>query len=99
MNSLLHIVAVNTGYTVLFERIGQDDAVIFIGDAVLGLHKNAVHVEPLLQYCQGGRCYVLAPDLHLRGLDSADVLSKITCLDYPEFVQLTIEHDVVKTWR
>jgi tRNA 2-thiouridine synthesizing protein B len=98
MNNLLHIVSIRTGHAELFARIGQGDAVIFIGNAVLALHKNAIHNEQLLQCCQDEQCYVLAPDLHLRGLGAAEILSKITLLDYPEFVRLTIEYDVIKTW-
>ena len=99
MNRVLHIVAVNAGHAVLFERIGQGDAVIFIGDAVLALHKNATHNESLLQCCQDKECYVLAADLHLRGLTAVDILTQLTLLTYPEFVRLTIEYDVIKTWR
>ncbi|BCG64437.1 MAG: tRNA 2-thiouridine synthesizing protein B [Methyloprofundus sp.] len=95
---MLHIVSINTGHAELFARIGQGDAVIFIGDAVLALHKNATHNESLLQCCQDRQCYILAPDMQLRGLTAVEVLAKLTLLDYPEFVQLTIEYDVIKTW-
>ena len=98
MNRMLHIVSISSGHAELFARIGRDDAVIFIGDAVLALHKNATHNESLLQCCQDRQCYVLAPDLQLRGLGATEILSKITLLDYSEFVQLTIEYDVIKTW-
>lgn len=96
---MLHIISVGTGHSVLLERLGSDDALLFIGEAVLSLHKNAHHAEPLLQSCHAGHCYALAPDLHLRGLSALDVLPQIILLEYVDFVQLTLEHTVIKTWR
>ena len=96
---MLHIITTSTGQALIFERIGQGDAVLFIEDAVLCLHKNRLDADDLLARCQSLDCYVLEPDLQLRGLAQDEVIPGIVGVDYPGFVDLTVAHDVIKTWN
>ncbi|GAW87684.1 conserved hypothetical protein [Bathymodiolus platifrons methanotrophic gill symbiont] len=96
---MLHIISTTAGHEVLFERIAKGDTLLFIASAVLSLHKNSLSAEKLLPYCAHFHCYVLEEDLLARGLDADDILAEIKRVDYPGFVSLTVENEVIKTWN
>ena len=96
---MLHIISANTGYEVLFERFAKEgDALLFVENAVLCLHKNSQSAKTILAYCQHLQCYALEADLLARGLGLDEILPEITRVDYQGFVSLTVEHEVIKTW-
>lgn len=96
---MLHIITTSAGQALIFERTGKGDAVLFIEDAVLCLHKNRPDAKDLLSHCQLLDCYALAADLQLRGLAQEQLVTGVALLDYPGFVDLTVAHDVIKTWN
>ncbi len=96
---MLHILNKRVEQDVFFQRIAQGDALIFVGSAVLCLHKNAQNADQLKQYCQEFPCYALEPDLLARGLGHDEIITDIKWLDYSGFVTLTTQHEVIKTWN
>ncbi|EIK96418.1 sulfur relay protein TusB/DsrH [Pseudomonas sp. M47T1] len=66
--------------------LGKDDGLLLTGDAVYALLNDSLaHLQ--------GRVYALAEDVQARGI-STDA----TVVDYPGFVQLSIDFDKVNTW-
>jgi len=96
---MLHIISTRMEHEVLFARIAKGDALLFIADAVLCLHKNSQAAKAILAYCQHFQGYVLEADLLARGLALDELLPEIRLVDYQGFVNLTVEHEVVKTWN
>ncbi|KTC43282.1 sulfur relay protein DsrH [Pseudomonas fluorescens ABAC62] len=67
---------------------GASDAILLCGDGAYGLH------VPNLR-AQGVKVYVLAEDMQARNLPLPDWADSV---DYPGFVQLSIDYDKVNTW-
>ncbi len=66
--------------------LGSEDALLLCGDAVYALQPRSL---PTL------RLFVLDEDLQARGLECP---AWATCVDYPGFVELSVQHDKVNTW-
>lgn len=73
--------------------LGADDGLLLSGDAVYALQPGGAPLAALEE--RQPRLYVLAEDLAARGLQAG---SQVTPLDYPAFVQLTLEYDKVNSW-
>lgn len=72
---------------------GPDDALLLTGDAVYALQPGT---EPLARLTEHGmRLYALLEDVQARGLAPA---AHAEAIDYPRFVQLSIDYDKVNTW-
>lgn len=67
---------------------GARDAVLLCGDGAYGLH------DPVLK-TKGATVFVLAEDAQARNLDLPAWAHSV---DYPGFVQLSIDYDKVNTW-
>jgi tRNA 2-thiouridine synthesizing protein B len=67
---------------------GSDDAILLCGDGAYGLHHPALQLK-------GVKVFVLAEDSLARNLPLPDWAD---CVDYPGFVQLSIDYDKVNTW-
>ena len=99
MSNMLHIISAAVDYEVLFARIAEGDAILFVAGGVLSLYKNSQSAKLIKPYCQQFHFYALETDILARGLALEDVLSEIRMVDYPGFVSLTLEHKVIKTWN
>ena len=95
---MLHIISTSSGHEVLFARIAEGDALLFIGSAVLCLHKNAQTAKTIETSSQQFQYYALQADLLARGLSEDKIIADIKIVDYPGFVNLTLAHKVIKTW-
>ncbi|TFY95074.1 sulfurtransferase complex subunit TusB [Pseudomonas nabeulensis] len=67
---------------------GSQDAILLCGDGVYGLH------DPDLP-AKGVKVFVLAEDHQARNLSLPDWAVSV---DYPGFVQLSIDYDKVNSW-
>ncbi|WP_223669037.1 sulfurtransferase complex subunit TusB [Kangiella shandongensis] len=65
--------------------MAPDDALLLIEDAVLLCHQHTLH-----------NSYILEEDLIARGF--ATKQSHWQAVDYPQFVQLTLQYDKTVTW-
>lgn len=79
----------------VFERLPNQDTVIFLNNAVLGLLKNSKWQN---QTAEIAPCYVLQDDLMLRGIENSLLIEGVTPIDYAQFVTLTIENTPIQTW-
>ncbi|MBC3374953.1 sulfurtransferase complex subunit TusB [Pseudomonas sp. SWRI92] len=73
--------------------LGSEDALLLCGDATYALQPGTVPFETL----QSGsrKVFVLAEDAQARALPVPDWAEAI---DYPAFVELSIQHDKVNSW-
>lgn len=73
--------------------LGDQDALLLCGDATYALRPGTLAFEKLL----GGslKLFVLVEDVMARALQVPEWAEAI---DYPTFVELSIQHDKVNTW-
>ena len=67
---------------------GSEDAIRLCGDGAYGLHAPAL-------LTRGVKVFVLAEDMLARNLPLPDWADSV---DYPGFVQLSIDYDKVNSW-
>ncbi|PQZ91373.1 MULTISPECIES: sulfurtransferase complex subunit TusB [Pseudomonas] len=67
---------------------GAEDAILLCGDGAYGLHAPALHAR-------GVKVFVLAEDMQARNLPLPDWADSV---DYPGFVQLSLDYDKVNSW-
>ncbi|UOB22085.1 sulfurtransferase complex subunit TusB [Pseudomonas orientalis] len=67
---------------------GTDDAILLCGDGAYGLHNAVLQTK-------GIKVFVLAEDLQARNLPLPDWADSV---DYPGFVQLSIDYARVNSW-
>ena len=96
---MLHIISTSSEHEVLFARIAEGDALLFIGSAVFCLHKNSQAAKTIEASTQQFQCYALKADLLARGLNADNISADISIVDYPGFVTLTLAHKVIKSWK
>lgn len=73
--------------------LGVQDALLLCGDATYALQQGTVPFEQL--QVSGLKLFVLAEDVQARALQ---VPKWAEAIDYPAFVELSIEHEKVNTW-
>ena len=90
--STLHVVShspfTDSRLTSCLRVCGTQDAILLCGDGTYGLHDPALHAK-------GVKVFVLAEDRQARNLTLPDWAASV---DYPGFVQLSIDFDKVNTW-
>jgi tRNA 2-thiouridine synthesizing protein B len=64
------------------------DAILLCGDGAYGLHTPDLQIK-------GVKVFVLAEDMQARNLPLPDWADSV---DYPGFVQLSLDYDKVNTW-
>ncbi|WP_432755496.1 sulfurtransferase complex subunit TusB [Pseudomonas sp. WMBT8] len=72
---------------------GAQDVILLCGDATYALQAGSAPFQALQAKALG--IFVLAEDAQARGLVLPQWAKSV---DYPGFVQLSIEHDKVNTW-
>ncbi|KAA0943464.1 MULTISPECIES: sulfurtransferase complex subunit TusB [unclassified Pseudomonas] len=72
---------------------GGQDAILLCGDAAYALQAGSAPFEAL--QAKALKVFVLVEDSQARGLPVPDWAKSV---DYPAFVQLSIDHDKVNTW-
>lgn len=93
---MLHLVFQSSD--AVLARIGDDDELIFLNNAVLALLKKGVHNSTLIQLLKTQTLYALAEDLQVRGIAPEELVTGICCIDYSTFVALTVKHLVIQSW-
>ncbi|AZC27465.1 MULTISPECIES: sulfurtransferase complex subunit TusB [Pseudomonas] len=74
--------------------LGSADALLLCGDAAYALQPGTAPCNEL-EARDGLKLYVLEEDLRARGLA---LPAWAEAVDYPGFVELSIQHDKVNTW-
>lgn len=75
--------------------LGDTDAMLLCGDAVHALQPGSSILMLLETTAKAGRLYALEEDLTARALSAP---AGVQPVDYPAFVQLSIDFDKVNTW-
>ena len=76
----------------------KGSAVLLFEDGVIGAMQNTKFSEKVSQAMSDLSFYVLGPDIKARGLSEKKVIDGIKVVDYNDFVDLTAEHNAVKSW-
>lgn len=71
----------------------KDDGILFYGNGVYAALKSQPHADEL----QHKLCFVIEKDLMYRGVLDRELMT-FERIDYPRFVTLTTEYDVVQSW-
>lgn len=75
--------------------LGARDALLLCGDAAYALQPGSAPFAHLQGRAEALQVFVLAEDLQARGLAAP---AWATAIDYPAFVDLTIQHAKVNSW-
>lgn len=95
---MLHLVFQSPLETATLERIGNDDAVLFLENAALCLLKNSVYSSQLTKLLTTSRLFALISDMETRGIAVAELVEGIEVIDYSGWVALTTQHQPVQSW-
>ncbi|MGV6857659.1 MAG: sulfurtransferase complex subunit TusB [bacterium] len=80
-------------------RIAKEGAgVLLIEDGVYGALSGSSLESEVADAMSTVKVYVLGPDLNARGFNEDKVISGVEVVDYPGFVKLATEYDVVSAW-
>ncbi len=92
--AVLHLIfrAPGQDWEAVVERIVPGDSVLLLADGVLGVRGEA---ERLM--ARGAHVSVLQPDLQARGFKSDH--PKIRVIDFDGFVDLTVAHRRILSWK
>ncbi len=92
--AVLHLIFCSPGqeWDAIVERIAPGDSVLLLADGVLGVRREA---ERLL--ARGVRLNVLEADLRARGFGSDHPMIRV--IDFDGFVDLTVAHRRILSWK
>lgn len=97
--STLHVLShspfADTRMTSCLRLIGTDDAILLCGDATYALTESSVPLKALEARFGEVTVFALDEDIKAR---SVLVPHWVKTLDYPAFVELSIQYDRVNTW-
>ena len=75
--------------------LGDEDGVLLCGDAVYALQNGTRNCQALELMPSSIGLYALQEDVQARALQ---VPERVQCIDYPQFVALTLQHAKVNSW-
>lgn len=93
LHVLSHSPFADTRLSSCLRLLGAQDGLLLSGDAVYALQPGSRPLKALEQ--RKPRLYALQEDLLARNLHPG---GGVTAVDYPGFVQLTLQYDKVNTW-
>lgn len=96
---MLHLVSSNNHAQQALNFTTDGDAILFMESSTLSLLKESNFIKDLQQYAGKVSFYTLISDIQLRGIANDEISEIVKVIDYSEFVGLTIEHNVIKTWN
>jgi tRNA 2-thiouridine synthesizing protein B len=73
-------------------------SVLLLEDGVYAAMSKATYAEAIGKRMEDLTFYVLGPDVSARGLDDVALIDGINVVDYGDFVDLVVEHDVAQSW-
>ncbi len=97
--STLHILAhspfADSRLASCLRLLSGDDGLLLCGDAVYALQNGTRNLHALELMPSSIRLYALQEDVQARALQ---VPERVQCIDYPQFVALTLQHAKVNSW-
>lgn len=96
---MLHLIFQSTPDKPLLQRVGENDALVFLESAVFCLIKGSALSDELQQISQRNiQLYTLSSDIKTRGIDPTEMVKDIHIIDYSGLVKLTEDNKVIHTW-
>lgn len=95
---MLHLILQSPIETAVLDRVETGDSVVFFENAVFRILRNGDLKQTLIQLQSNCRLFVLSDELTVRGIRSEELVSGIEIIDYAEFVELTVAHELIQTW-
>ena len=95
---MLHLIFTAPLQTATLQRIGADDSVLFLENAVLHLLKNSVKSAELTHLVAKNRLFVLLSDIESYGISVEELVQGIEVIDYSQWVSLTCQHHLIQSW-
>ena len=74
------------------------DSILLIEDSVYAAMAKADHAEKITSRMEDFSFHVLGPDVAARGLNDTPLIEGVNIVDYEEFVDLVVRHDVTQSW-
>ena len=95
---MLHLIFQSPIDIAILERIDSEDDVVFLENSVLRILKKGNLGDILTQLLTRNRLCVLADDIGVRGIVTAELVNGIEVIDYSELVRLTVKNPVIQSW-
>ncbi|MFK5948362.1 MAG: sulfurtransferase complex subunit TusB [Methylococcales bacterium] len=96
---MLHLIFQSPIDDALLQRIESLDSVVFFENAIFQINKNGILSIQFKQMLENRiSLYVLDVELETRGLNITELVSGVKVINYSEFVELTEQNKVIKTW-
>ena len=96
---MLHLVFSKNNAQQVLNFMAEGDAILFMESSALSLLSKSALSKDLKKEGAKVNFYTLVSDLQLRGIANDELSEVINVIDYPEFIALTLEHHVIKTWN
>lgn len=97
---MLHLIFQLTFDSPVLQRIGSDDDVIFLENAVFRVNKGNFFNKELQQMISNNiRLYVLQAEIETRGFNLDQLCKGVEAISYSELVGLTEKNKVIQTWN
>ena len=96
---MLHLISQSPIEAAVLDRIETGDSIVFLENAVLRLLQQGDLKETLDRLKSHCRLYVLSDELAVRGIRADELINGIEVIDYTGFVDLTVVHELIQTWR
>ncbi len=95
---MLHLIFSAPLETAILQRIGKNDAILFLENAVLCLLKNSKYQTVISELLADCRVFVLKQDIETRGIHPDELMPNLTVIEYADWVDLTVQHPKVQSW-
>ncbi|MEY4767804.1 MAG: sulfurtransferase complex subunit TusB [Pseudomonadota bacterium] len=95
---MLHLIFQSPISAATLARIDSRDAIIFFENAIFSLVKQT-ETQQMISTFEFQHLFVLITEIQRRGLSPDQLIEGIQCIDYITWVNLTIEHRLIQTWR
>lgn len=96
---MLHLLTENSLSAAVTERIATGDGLVLLGGAIwAALHGHADNSKLLELLQRACNVYAMRDLLTASGIEPDQLLAGVTAIDYPELVELTMQHPVIHTW-
>jgi sulfur relay protein TusB/DsrH len=93
---MLHLISQVS--TAVLERIGDNDELVFLENALLQLLKTGRYSDSLEKLLKTHQLYALADELAVRGILPDELVIGIQSIDYSTLVELTVKHRIIQSW-
>lgn len=95
---MLHLVFQSPLVIAILDRMADDDAAVFLENAVLNVLQQGRLAALLTARCNSSRLYVLTEDMVARGILESELADGLEVIDYAGLVKLTVDNPLIASW-